>query len=95
MKKLLFVLLATASLALLGCGEDKSNRISSLDINSEWKHAHIEIGDKVLHVDVEGYSYYSTEQSTVELKTTDYGWIKVHFDNVLLYNSDRCPLDNK
>lgn len=91
MKKLLLALLATASLALGGCTND-GNRTEN--VNKEWQHAHIQIGNDIIHDDVVSYYYYQSDSVLIRLNLKEYGWLATSFNNVLLYNSDRCPLDN-
>ena len=88
MKKLLLALLATASLALGGCTAGNKSE----NVNKKWQHAHIQMGDKVIHDDVISYYYYESDSTFIRL---EYGWVATSFTNVLIYNSDRCPLDNQ
>lgn len=91
MKKLLLALLATASLALGGCTVDGNK---SENVNNKWKHAHIQIGDKIIHDDIVTYYYYESDSVFIRLELKEHGWVATSFTNVLIYNSDRCPLDN-
>lgn len=91
MKKL--KLLCLLPLVLLsGCYSN--GNLSEKKVN-EWKHAHIQLGEKVIHDDVVTWFYNSADALAFDLNLSKYGWVKVSFNNCLLYNTDYCPLCNK
>lgn len=93
MKKLKALLLAIPLLFLTACTE--GNRVGGGHTNHTWTHAHISINDRVIHDEVIEYYFYGSDSVTVELNLKSYGWVKVGFNNCMLYTVDRCPLCNK
>ncbi len=93
MKKLKTLLLALP-LLLTACRAG-GNYVDNEHTNDTWAHAHISINDKVIHDEVIEYYFYGSDSVTVELNLKSYGWVKVGFNNCMLYTVDRCPLCNK
>lgn len=91
MKKLKLLFLLPLTL-LTGCSN--SSNLANDKIN-EWNHIHIQMGEKIIHDDVVEWFYNSADAVVVDVNLKKNGWVKVSFNNCLLYNAEHCPLCNK
>ena len=96
MKKLLSLLFITTAALLSSCEiNTASNSTSTAKSNANWTHVHISLDDKVIHDEVNKYYIYSSSNAAIDLDLKSSGWVRVSYNNCLLYTSDKCPLCNK
>ena len=88
------ILALGVSTALTGCNNNENNQANWQDVSANFDHVHVHSEDKINHLEITSYYFYSHDNSMIYLNTKDYGWILTSTVGTTLYTGTKCPVCN-